>query len=593
MKYLKILALLVSIPLSGSMVFWLWEYCLDFELRNEALPGIQETTSNTYTANEIIFEEDQKLSELLCTEHEYIVFVRPESEAWVNENLIIQYWASEEEKEAIIQKRMLLEYSNCGYIQLMADDFEVYNGENYVNRNAYVLQNTDYIELYRQFEDQSNTINGTWRWMIVDTSGLIVKHWSEFDTLLWESIQTYCKEYMCNGSPSEEEDVDGDGMTNSNPSEKDIDGDGKEDGDHTNERDTDGDGIENGRDLDVDCDALWNGSEEEDDIDGDEIPDDEDEDDDGDEIPDEEDEDGDGDGEDDGEKDEDWWDDWGAEDSGADDGWVDSGGADLWWNPTSWTNTGWVDGNSSGGNPWWNPTSWENTGWVDGNSGWWELWGNPTSWQTTSTNSTSWTSTWWGNEWGQTTSTVSTAWTSTAWTTTWWTPSWTTTWWTPSWTTTWWTPSWTTTWDGDGDRSRSVWWYHNDLLEKAFNESHDQWLSSEADGDDILWSASFWINLDFWNLLDGDPDTDFVSAGLDGPIISRVAQFMLRLVVILAIPMLLYSGITIMLAAGDEGKLKEALKNIAYVVVWVMVALASVMIVLLIISITNSNLWNI
>jgi len=42
---------------------------------------------------------------------------------------------------------------------------------------------------------------------------------------------------------------------------------------------------------------------------------------------------------------------------------------------------------------------------------------------------------------------------------------------------------------------------------------------------------------------------------------------MLRLVVILAIPMLLYSGITIMLAAGDEGKLKEALKNIAYVVV--------------------------
>lgn len=71
---------------------------------------------------------------------------------------------------------MLLEYSNCGYIQLMADDFEVYNGENYVNRNAYVLQNTDYIELYRQFEDQSNTINGTWRWMIVDTSGLIVKH---------------------------------------------------------------------------------------------------------------------------------------------------------------------------------------------------------------------------------------------------------------------------------------------------------------------------------------------------------------------------------------------------------------------------------
>lgn len=122
----------------------------------------------------------------------------------------------------------------------------------------------------------------------------------------------------------------------------------------------------------------------------------------------------------------------------------------------------------------------------------------------------------------------------------------------------------------------------DDLLKQAFSEAQDWEYASEEEWDDILGRKSFdlvsWLT---WN------------GRLQWPIISRIAQFMLRMVVVLAIPMILYSAITIMLASWDESKLTEGLKRIWYVVLWVFIALASVMIVLLIISITNTNLWNI
>ncbi len=123
----------------------------------------------------------------------------------------------------------------------------------------------------------------------------------------------------------------------------------------------------------------------------------------------------------------------------------------------------------------------------------------------------------------------------------------------------------------------SVFWA--DLLEKAFEEAIDQEYASDIEGDEILWKKSLNISFDWiW---------------LQWPIISRIAQFMLRMTVILAVPMVIYSGIRIMLAAGDSAKFTEALKHVWYVVLWVFLALISVMIVLLIISITNTNLWNI
>lgn len=68
---------------------------------------------------------------------------------------------------------------------------------------------------------------------------------------------------------------------------------------------------------------------------------------------------------------------------------------------------------------------------------------------------------------------------------------------------------------------------------------------------------------------------------------------MLRLAVVLAIPLLLYSGIKIMLALGDAGKLNTAIKEAWLVAAWVLIALLSVAIIYLITSLTRSSLWNI
>gem|GEM_PF-3603209 len=72
-------------------------------------------------------------------------------------------------------------------------------------------------------------------------------------------------------------------------------------------------------------------------------------------------------------------------------------------------------------------------------------------------------------------------------------------------------------------------------MEQAFEEAQDWEYASDQEGDDILGRKS--LNISFGGV------------ELQGPIISRIAQFMLRLVVLLAIPMILYSGIKIMLAS--------------------------------------------
>jgi hypothetical protein len=45
----------------------------------------------------------------------------------------------------------------------------------------------------------------------------------------------------------------------------------------------------------------------------------------------------------------------------------------------------------------------------------------------------------------------------------------------------------------------------------------------------------------------------------------RFARFMLRLVVLVAVPMLIYAGIRIMFALGDDAKLKETIKHLVNV----------------------------
>jgi len=130
----------------------------------------------------------------------------------------------------------------------------------------------------------------------------------------------------------------------------------------------------------------------------------------------------------------------------------------------------------------------------------------------------------------------------------------------------------------------------DDLLEQVFEESQDYWFAEDADAEDLFdTKISIWI----WNW-DGDGEAEVWDLfWLNGSVIARAAQRLLRLTVILGIPMVMIAGIKIMLAQWDEAKLKEWLKLLWFVALGIFVALMSVVIVYLIISITWSNLWNI
>lgn len=131
----------------------------------------------------------------------------------------------------------------------------------------------------------------------------------------------------------------------------------------------------------------------------------------------------------------------------------------------------------------------------------------------------------------------------------------------------------------------------NDLLDEVFEQPKDVYeYVSEADAEDLFNTK---LSIGIWNW-DGDGKAEVWDLlWLNGSVISRFATLLLRLTVILWIPMLLYSGIKIMLSLWDEAKLKEAFKHVGMVALGLFLAMMSVAIVYLIISITKSNLWNI
>lgn len=126
-----------------------------------------------------------------------------------------------------------------------------------------------------------------------------------------------------------------------------------------------------------------------------------------------------------------------------------------------------------------------------------------------------------------------------------------------------------------------------DLLDKAYEESQDHEFASDKDAVD-LFKTTIGIDIDLGK--NKEEWKKWYSFWLEWSVIARTTWFLLRVVVILAIPMLLYAWIMVMLSRGDEWKMKEALKTAWYVVLWIFLALSSILIVYLVISLTRTNL---
>lgn len=90
-------------------------------------------------------------------------------------------------------------------------------------------------------------------------------------------------------------------------------------------------------------------------------------------------------------------------------------------------------------------------------------------------------------------------------------------------------------------------------------------------------------------ILGGDRDTTVLQT--EAPLIVRIAKFLLRITMVLAVTMVLFNGIMWIIESAKGGEVKDAKKNIILIVVGILIALISLGIINLVSSLTVSSLW--
>lgn len=121
-----------------------------------------------------------------------------------------------------------------------------------------------------------------------------------------------------------------------------------------------------------------------------------------------------------------------------------------------------------------------------------------------------------------------------------------------------------------------------DWLKEAFRQSHEivsEPYSSDLEADDIFQESNalniWWPNAWFW---------------LNDNVVVRFSRWMMRMAIVIAVAMLIFTGIKIGLALWDEGKFQAALKDAWVILVGVFLVLASVAIVYLVSSLMRWSL---
>ena len=81
-----------------------------------------------------------------------------------------------------------------------------------------------------------------------------------------------------------------------------------------------------------------------------------------------------------------------------------------------------------------------------------------------------------------------------------------------------------------------------------------------------------------------------MSGTTQAPLIVRIAKFLLRITMVLAVTMVIFNGIMWIIESAKWAEVKDAKKNITLIVVWMLIALMSLWIINLISSVTVSSL---
>jgi hypothetical protein len=136
-------------------------------------------------------------------------------------------------------------------------------------------------------------------------------------------------------------------------------------------------------------------------------------------------------------------------------------------------------------------------------------------------------------------------------------------------------------------------WLQNDILDTAFQQSKnlDQVINignnKNAVGNEIFRGST---NINGVELNANDPLASKVHTSEKAPLLVRITQTLLRLTIALSIPALIWIGIKVIKSWLEGGNVKEAMKEISWVLIWLALALSAVGIIYLIQSITTQSL---
>lgn len=158
--------------------------------------------------------------------------------------------------------------------------------------------------------------------------------------------------------------------------------------------------------------------------------------------------------------------------------------------------------------------------------------------------------------------------------------------------------------------------FGQDLMEQAFKPamSYDTvvnlWNTKNAVWNTILReSVSVEMNENMWRWcfvndqyvnvdenkcteLGGDWNVRAIDISAKAPLIVRIAKFLLRMTIVLSITMVIFNAVKYMfeVLSGKDRNSTESKKNLVFVAVWVVVALMSVSIINLVISVPKSSI---
>lgn len=126
----------------------------------------------------------------------------------------------------------------------------------------------------------------------------------------------------------------------------------------------------------------------------------------------------------------------------------------------------------------------------------------------------------------------------------------------------------------------------NDLLDEAFQPSKNlDHVINIGNNKNAVWNEVFRgsTNIDGVSL-------DGIQTSENAPLLVRITQTLLRLTIALSIPVLIWIGLKIIKNGMSGGDIKSWIKEVSWVIIWLMLALSAVGIIYLIQSIATQSL---